>query len=85
MGFYVYIIQSLKDNSFYKGFSTNPFERLQQHNNGKSIYTSKKTPWKLVCLLAFNSKKEALIKEKKLKKYSKESLMALINSDQNVL
>jgi putative endonuclease len=64
MAFYVYIIQSLKDSSFYKGYSENPYERLQQHNEGLSEYTSHKIPWVLVCLLLFETKRDALIKEK---------------------
>ena len=85
MSFYVYIIQSQKDNSFYKGFSENPYQRLAQHNNGESCYTSAKTPWLLVCLLEFVSKTDALLKERKLKKYSNASLVALIKSSQNKL
>jgi putative endonuclease len=85
MPFYVYIIQSQKDNSFYKGFSESPYQRLDQHNNGESQYTSSKVPWLLVCLLEFDSKTEALIKERKLKKYSNASLTALIKSSQNKL
>ncbi len=68
-----------------KGFSENPLKRLLQHNEGFSQYTSQKTPWKIVCLLQFNNKKEALINEKKLKKYPTKSLIALINSNQNIL
>ncbi|WP_410479059.1 GIY-YIG nuclease family protein [Pedobacter psychrodurus] len=41
----VYIIQSLADKSYYKGFTENPLRRLVQHNNGESIYTSTKLPW----------------------------------------
>ena len=85
MKYYVYIIQSLVDNTYYKGFSLHPYERLEYHNQGENLYTSRKTPWKLVCILAFETKNEALIKEKKLKKYSTQSLVALINSNQNIL
>ena len=85
MKFYVYIIQSERDGSFYKGFTENPNQRIEQHNQGECSYTSKKIPWKLVALLQFESKREALIKEKKLKKYSNESIKALILSDQNKL
>lgn len=67
MKFYVYIIQSSLDNSYYKGFSLDPYSRLEQHNLGESSYTSNKIPWKLVCILSFDTKKEALVKEKKLK------------------
>ncbi len=85
MAFYVYILQSEQDGTFYKGYTEQPLERLKQHNNQESSYTSSKVPWKLVGLLVFATKKEALIKEKKLKKYSKESLISLINSTQNIL
>ncbi len=48
MSYHVYIIKSLKDNSFYIG-STNDLERrLIEHNEGMSKYTSSKLPWKLV-------------------------------------
>jgi putative endonuclease len=85
MSYFVYIIQSESDDSFYKGFSEHPFQRLEQHNLGESYYTSSKRPWKLVCLLRFETKREALIKEKKLKKYSSASLKVLIESSQNIL
>jgi putative endonuclease len=83
--FYVYIIQSEKDNSFYKGFTENPINRLNFHNLGLSTYTSKKMPWKLVALFSFETKTEALQKEKKLKKYNHASLKALIESDKNLV
>jgi len=85
MKYYVYIIQSLVDNTYYKGFSLHSYEKLEYHNQGENLYTSRKTPWKLVCILAFETKNEALIKEKKLKKYSTQSLVAPINSNQNIL
>jgi putative endonuclease len=85
MLYYVYIIQSKKDASNYKGFCQDPYKRLVQHYNGESEYTREKGPWELVCLLVFESKTEALSKEKKLKKYLTASLLALIQSAQNVL
>ncbi|MBX3240022.1 MAG: GIY-YIG nuclease family protein [Chitinophagaceae bacterium] len=38
MAYYVYIIRSLRDGSFYKGYSENPLQRLTQHNNKVSQY-----------------------------------------------
>jgi putative endonuclease len=58
--YYVYIIQSLKDGSYYKGYSENPISRLNQHNEGKSHYTSLKCPWKLIDLEQYLTKSEAL-------------------------
>jgi len=67
MGFYVYIIQSLADNSYYKGFTENPINRLVQHNNGGSKYTGTKLPWRFVYLQEVATKKEGLIRQKALK------------------
>lgn len=64
MPFYVYILQSAFDKSFYKGFSENPLQRLAQHNNGESHYTSLKRPWKLVYIEMCADKRSALIREK---------------------
>ncbi|MBS1927893.1 MAG: GIY-YIG nuclease family protein [Bacteroidetes bacterium] len=80
MPFYVYIIQSQKFKSFYKGFSENPLTRLQQHNKGEALYTSSKRPWILVYVEEFESKKLALIREKNLKKATTERIKALLNS-----
>jgi putative endonuclease len=63
---FVYIIQSEKDGSYYKGYSLDPLLRLSFHNLGKSNYTSKKIPWKLVAIFSFSTKSEALIREKKI-------------------
>jgi putative endonuclease len=56
---YVYILQSLTDQSFYIGYTTNPDGRLEEHNSGKSPYTSKKTPWIRVYLEPFTTKKRS--------------------------
>jgi putative endonuclease len=83
--FYVYIIKSTQDGTYYKGFSENPPERLRQHNEGLSRYTSQKKPWCLVFIQAFPTKKEALIREKKLKKFNHKSIDVLIHSALNQL
>ena len=85
MPFYVYIIQSEKDGSFYKGFSENFQQRLIQHNKGLSRYTSFKCPWKLVYVEELNSKREALIRERNLKKATNDRLQAIITSKKNIL
>jgi len=68
MSYWVYIIESQLDKSFYIGFSENLETRLLQHNNGESTYTARKIPWKLVYYEEFDNKKEALIREKFLKR-----------------
>jgi putative endonuclease len=85
MPFYVYILQSAFDRSFYKGFSENPLQRLAQHNDGQSHYTSLKRPWKLVYIETFANKRSALIREKNLKKATVQRLQEIINSNKNIV
>ena len=83
--FYTYIIYSKSKDIYYKGFSESPTQRLLDHNENKSRYTSGKGPWEFVYLQSFQTKKEALVREKKLKKYSKEQISKLIASELNEL
>ena len=84
MPFYVYIIKSLKDNSFYKGFTENPHHRLIRHNNSESQYTSGKIPWVFVYVEQLDTKTLALKREKTLKKYSHEQIDNLIKTPKNI-
>ena len=78
---YVYILQSEVDNSFYIGFTENLEKRVEQHNNGESIYTSRKIPWKLVYFEEMSSKTEAIKRERFLKaQKNKIFYQRLINS-----
>ena len=82
--YFIYIIQSDNDHSYYKGFSLNPDARLDQHNQGESHYTSSKIPWRLVYLESFPDKRSALIREKAIKKYGVERIQRLIASPKNI-
>ncbi|MBN1986740.1 MAG: GIY-YIG nuclease family protein [Prolixibacteraceae bacterium] len=66
--FTVYIIQSEKDDSFYIGFTSNIEQRLSYHNSGKSRYTSRKMPWRLVYTEEFSTRSEAVKRERFFKK-----------------
>ena len=85
MPYYIYIIQSETDNSYYKGFSENPAQRILQHNNGESLYTSRKIPWRLVHVEICMDKKAALIREKNLKKATTQRIEAIILSTKNIV
>jgi len=84
MPFYVYILQSEVDGSYYKGFSENPTARISHHNNGESTYTATKIPWSLVYVEELATKREALIREKVLKKYSHAQIISILNSNKNI-
>ena len=83
MAFYVYVIKSLQDNSLYKGITENYYKRIEDHNEGLSTYTSRKTPWQLIYLEVYEIKREGLIREKVLKKYSRDQIKKLIDSPKN--
>lgn len=85
MSFYVYIIANKSDTDYYKGFTENPAQRLQEHNAGKSLFTSAKSDWYFVFLKELGTKKEALIYEKRIKKLNHRSLQKLIKSNENIL
>ncbi|MDD3080017.1 MAG: GIY-YIG nuclease family protein [Paludibacter sp.] len=80
MSFYVYILQSLVDDSYYKGFTEDIEQRLSRHNRGESRYTRTKKPWQLVYLEELPTKREALIREKQIKRYNSVYLKQLIES-----
>jgi putative endonuclease len=71
------------DNSFYIGYTNNLERRLEEHNAGKSRYTSKKTPWNIIYSEEFVEKSDAIKREIFLKKQkSREFYLRLIdNSD----
>ena len=85
MPFFVYIIQSEIDNSYYKGYSENVFKRLFQHNSGDSEYTKNRCPWRLVYYEEHENKSSALIREKNLKKATRIRIEALIRSNKNLM
>lgn len=85
MPFYVYIIQSKVDGSYYKGFTEDPQIRLTRHNNGETQSTKTKSPWKFVYLEQLPTKRDALVREKVLKKYSREQIVQLVQSARNIL
>ncbi|MGH2664540.1 GIY-YIG nuclease family protein [Flavobacterium sp.] len=78
--FYVYILYSKQEDIYYKGFSTDIEKRLEYHNNGKSNFTSKANDWELRYSIAFETKTEALLEEKRLKRLNRASLERLIQS-----
>jgi len=85
MPFYVYIIKSKIDHSYYKGFSENPPNRLLQHNGGECVYTSRKMPWAFVYIEELSTKRDALVRERSLKKYAHTQIEKLILTDKNIL
>jgi putative endonuclease len=81
MPYYVYILRSEKDGSFYIGHTADLGERIQRHNLGKSSYTKVKAPWKLIYQEVFTTRSEAMKREKEIKRMkSREYIERLIRA-----
>ena len=67
MVYFVYILQSEKDDSYYIGHTEDLEDRLNRHNHGRSSYTKAKAPWKLIYQEEFSSRSEASKREREIK------------------
>ncbi len=65
--YYLYILQSQKDNGFYIGLSNNIEKRLRDHNYGKTKSTKYRKPFILIYIEEFKTRLDARNREKELK------------------
>ena len=65
--FHVYVLRSESDCGFYIGFSRNLRARVRQHQDGESLATKSRGPWKLIYYEAYLNQEDALGREKYLK------------------
>ena len=65
---YVYILNSLiNPDRMYVGITHNLENRLNEHNSGECIHTSKYKPWKMMTYLHFDNREKAVAFEQYLK------------------
>ena len=69
--FYVYLIRGTLNNKFYIGYTNNLKKRIQEHRDGKSYWSERILPFKLIYYEAFVSKIDAQNREKQLKQHGK--------------
>ena len=67
MSYFVYIIQSKKDDRFYIGSTNNLTEKVERHNQDRSRYTKGRGPWRLVYKEAHADRSTAVKREKEIK------------------
>jgi putative endonuclease len=85
MFYYVYILQSQKNKSFYIGYSSDLKKRLKEHNKGKSKATKPYTPYKLIFYEAFLNRIDAKNREKYLKSgYGRRTIKKLLGRHLNI-
>ena len=70
MNYFVYLIGSLKNLKIktYVGYTDNLKKRLTLHNKGKGAKSTRGRTWRMLYFKKYNSKKEAMVEEYKLKK-----------------
>ena len=84
--YYVYILQSMEDFSFYTGQCEDLDSRMSKHFDGFNKYTASKGPLRLVYFEQYNIRTEAIKREKEIKnKKSRKYLLEIIESRQSFL
>ena len=78
--YYTYIIEC-RDKTLYTGYTTDLDKRIATHNEGKGAkYTKGRTPVILRYYESFETKEEALRRERNIKKLNKEQKLKLISN-----
>ena len=79
--YYVYILSNWNNKVLYVGFTNNLKRRIYEHKN-KTIdgFTSRYNVNKLVYYEEYSDVKQAIIREKRLKSWTREKKNALIKS-----
>ena len=67
MEYFVYILKSNLDQSFYVGYFSDPTKRLEKHNSSHKGFTGKKQPWEIVYMERFPTKSDAKKRENFIK------------------
>ena len=66
----VYVIESLKDHTWYTGISIDPERRLIEHNSGKNRFTKGHIPWRIIYTESHPDWLSARVREKYLKTHA---------------
>ena len=74
----VYILKSQVNGRYYVGSTSNLERRIEEHNKGKSKYTSLTRPFKLVFNQQYESLNKARSIEYKLKKLKRRDIIEKI-------
>lgn len=80
MFYYVYILQSQKNNSFYIGYTSDLQKRFKKHNSGENKATKPFIPYKLIFYVAFLNRIDAKNREIYLKSgYGRKTINTMFN------
>ena len=83
MAFFLYILESQRDGSFYVGTTNNLEDRIRRHNEGRVKYTKAKGPWRLVYSENHSDRSSAMKREYAIKRHKRKSYIADLISGLN--
>jgi len=63
----VYILKSIENEKYYIGQTKDLVKRLDWHNSSRARWTKRFQPWVLVHSETFQSRSEAIVRERQLK------------------
>lgn len=75
MKFYTYVLVSLKNYDIYVGSTADVVKRVALHNQGRVKSTKGYRPWKLLTHKEFDSRSEAVKREKFLKNHQQKEIL----------
>ncbi len=67
--FWVYVLYSAEIDRLYIGQTQDLKKRLREHREGASFYTKRASDWRLIHSEEFQTRSEAMRREKQLKTY----------------
>ena len=77
MYYYTYLLQSETDHTYYIGYCQDLNIRLSEHNRGKTKSIKHKLPMRLIYYEAYPEKRQAIKRERQLKRNKTEKLRVL--------
>lgn len=75
MGYYTYVLRSLKNGDLYIGSTENVEKRVAMHNGGRVRSTKGYRPWQLLQHEPFATRSEAVLRERFLKNHQQKELL----------
>ncbi len=60
---YLYVLKSIKYPKTYVGITSNVQRRLSEHNSGRTGFSKRYKPWRLLCVEEFPTRVEARARE----------------------
>jgi len=73
MKFYIYILESKLNKHYYVGSTEDIDKRLEYHNSPKARWTKRFQPWVLIHSEEFETRSEAILRERQIKSYKNTS------------